>query len=38
MEMMSQGDLVKLYIRGIYDGTPTGAILKIIKKKINPGV
>ncbi|MDR1704987.1 MAG: S1 RNA-binding domain-containing protein [Clostridiales bacterium] len=36
MEMMNQGDYVKFYIRGIYEGVPTGAILKIIKKKIQP--
>ena len=38
MEMMNQGDYVKFYIRGIYDGVPTGAILKIIKKKLMPGL
>lgn len=36
MEMMNQGDYVKFYIRGIYEGVPTGAILKIIKKKLQP--
>lgn len=33
MELMEQGDFVKFYVRAIYDGVPTGAILKIIKKK-----
>ena len=38
MDMMNQGDYVKFYIRGIHDGVPTGAILKIIKKKLTPGL
>ena len=37
MEMMDPGDYVKFYVRGIYEGVPTGAILKIIKKKFQPG-
>ena len=37
MELINQGDYVKFYIRGIHDGVPTGAILKIIKKKLAPG-
>ena len=33
MEQMSRGDLVKFYVRGIHDGVPTGAILKVLKRK-----
>lgn len=36
MELMNVGDYVKFYVRGIHDGVPTGAILKIIKKKVIP--
>lgn len=38
MELMGPGDFVKFYVRGIYDGVPTGAILKILKKKSIPGM
>ena len=38
MELMNVGDYVKFFVRGIYDGVPTGAILKIIKKKIAPNL
>ena len=38
MELMEVGDYVKFYIRAIYDGVPTGAILKIIKKKVATGI
>jgi len=34
MELLSIGDYVKFYIRGIHDGVPTGAILKVLKKQI----
>jgi hypothetical protein len=27
---------VKFYIRGVHDGVPTGAILKVLKKKAAP--
>lgn len=33
MEPMNMGDLVKFYVRGIHNGVPTGAILKILKRK-----
>ena len=36
MEAMGIGDLVKFYIRGVHDGVPTGAILKVLKKKAAP--
>ena len=36
MEAIGIGDLVKFYIRGIHDGVPTGAILKVLKKKAAP--
>lgn len=35
MELMEQGDLVKFFVPAIYDGRPTGAILKILKKARN---
>lgn len=38
MELMGPGDFVKFYVRGIYDGIPTGAILKVLKKKTVPGL
>lgn len=38
MEVMGPGDFVKFYVRGIHDGIPTGAILKVLKKKIVPGL
>lgn len=38
MELMGPGDFVKFYVRGIYDGVPTGAILKVLKKKTVPGL
>jgi predicted RNA-binding protein with RPS1 domain len=38
MELMEVGDYVKFYIRAIYDSVPTGAILKIIKKRIATGI
>jgi hypothetical protein len=38
MELMEVGDYVKFYIRAIYNSVPTGAILKIIKKRIPAGV
>ena len=34
MELLSIGDLVKLYVRAVHDGVPTGAILKVLKKKV----
>lgn len=36
MEAMGIGDLVKFYIRGVHDGVPTGAILKVLKRKAAP--
>lgn len=36
MEPLAVGDYVKFYVRGIYDGIPTGAILKILKKQMPP--
>ena len=33
MELMNIGDLVKFYIRAFHDGVPTGAILKVLKRK-----
>lgn len=33
MEPLNMGDLVKFYVRGIHDGVPTGAILKVLKRK-----
>ena len=36
MEAMGIGDLVKFYIRGVHDGVPTGAILKVLKRKATP--
>jgi hypothetical protein len=39
MEAMGIGDLVKFYIRGVHDvhdGIPTGAILKVLKRKATP--
>lgn len=36
MEAIGIGDLVKFYIRGVHDGVPTGAILKVLKKKAAP--
>ena len=36
MEAMGIRDLVKFYIRGVHDGVPTGAILKVLKKKAAP--
>ena len=36
MEAMDIGDLVKFYIRGVHDGVPTGAILKVLKRKAAP--
>lgn len=38
MELMGPGDYVKFYVRAIYDGVPTGAILKVLKKKTTPGL
>ena len=38
MELMDAGDYVKFFIPAIYDGVPTGAILKIIKKRIATGI
>ena len=35
-ELMEQGDFVKLYVRAIYDGAPTGAISKLLKKAEKP--
>ncbi|WRS28460.1 S1 RNA-binding domain-containing protein [Oscillospiraceae bacterium MB08-C2-2] len=34
-ELMEMNDVVKFYVRAIYDGVPTGAILKILKKVNN---
>lgn len=34
MEPLNMGDLVKFYVRGIHDGVPTGAILKVLKRKL----
>ena len=34
MELLGVGDLVKFYIRGVHDGVPTGAVLKVLKKRI----
>lgn len=31
-ELMESGDFVKFYVRAIYNGAPTGAITKILKK------
>lgn len=36
MELLNVGDMVKFYIRGVYDDVPTGAILKVIKRKPMP--
>lgn len=36
METIGIGDFVKFYIRGVHDGVPTGAILKVLKKKAAP--
>lgn len=36
MEAIGIGDLVKFYIRGVHDGVPTGAILKVLKRKAAP--
>ncbi len=36
MEVIGIGDLVKFYIRGVHDGVPTGAILKVLKRKAAP--
>ena len=36
MELLNIGDMVKFYIRGVYDDVPTGAILKVIKRKPTP--
>lgn len=36
MELLNIGDMVKFYVRGIYDDVPTGAILKVIKKNSTP--
>lgn len=33
MELLSVGDYVKFYVRGVHDGVPTGAILKVLKKQ-----
>lgn len=33
IELMEVGDYVKFFVRAVYDEVPTGAILKIIKKK-----
>ncbi len=38
MELMEAGDYVKFFIPAIYDGVPTGAILKIIKKRPAAGI
>ena len=35
MEVLNMGDLVKFYVRGIHDGVPTGAILKVLKRKFH---
>ena len=32
---LNMGDLVKFYVRGIHDGVPTGAILKVLKRKFH---
>ena len=37
MELLTVGDYVKFYVRGVYDGIPTGAILKVLKKHTAPG-
>jgi len=34
MEPLGVGDYVKFYVRGIHDGVPTGAILKVLKKQV----
>ena len=36
MELRNVGEMVKFYIRGVYDDVPTGAILKVIKRKPMP--
>lgn len=33
MEPLNMGDLVKFYVRGIHNSVPTGAILKVLKRK-----
>lgn len=33
MELLGVGDYVKFYVRGVHDGVPTGAILKVLKKQ-----
>ena len=32
-ELMQHGDFVKMYVRAIHDGVPTGAIIKILKRE-----
>jgi len=34
MEMMGTGDFVKFFVRGIYDGVPTGSIRRVVKKAV----
>ena len=37
-ELMENGDFVKFYVRGVYNGSPTGAITKILKKARDSGI